>query len=120
MPLATYLDGDALHPDTEAKLYTIHFPSRAVHAASVTAVTATASGGASVVSASYANPGSVEHTAAETRDGRDYSGPLVSVWVSAGTAAEGGIVYVTMQIETDLPEGPIHRVLRLAVTERGM
>ncbi|MCU0970413.1 MAG: hypothetical protein MUF57_01135 [Gammaproteobacteria bacterium] len=120
MPTPTYLDGDALHPDTEDKLYTVHFPSRSIHAASFTAVTATASGGASVSSASYANPGDAEHTAAETRDGRDYSGPLVSVWVSAGTAAEGDTVYVTLQIETDLPEGPIHRVLRLAVTERGM
>lgn len=120
MGAPTYINADPLHPDTANKLYSQHWPARILHAAEITSVSATITGGASVDDVAYANPGDADHTAAEARDERDYDGPLTSVWISAGTAIEGDVLYLTIEILTDLIEGPIHRTLRIAVTERGM
>ena len=118
MPTPRYLDGAALHPDDEHTLYTVHLASKYVHGADLTAATWTVDGGAVVSDSSYANPGDVDHTAAETRDGVDYDGPLASVWLDAGTAAEGDVLYATLEYETDLTEGPRHLTLRIPVTAR--
>lgn len=118
MSTPVYIDGPALHPSDEHALYTVHLSSSYVHAAALTAATWTVSGGAVVSDSSYANPGSVDHTAAETRDGVDYSGPLASVWLDAGTAVEGDTIYATLEYQTDLAEGPRHVVVRIPVTVR--
>lgn len=113
---------DPLHPESENKVYTVHFPSESVQGADITSATwtCTTSGAVTIESSAIANPGEDEHTAVEVQWDETYSGPLLSVTVSNGTAVEGDVVYLRVSFETDLTEGPVHRDFKLLVTARGM
>lgn len=114
-----YLDLPPLHPDSASVLYTVCLAKRHIHNAEVTAASWSVTGGATLGTSSFTNPGDSAHTIIEARDEREYDGPLVSTYVSAGTAADGDTLYLTCEYTTDLVEGPRHFECRIQVTDKG-
>lgn len=122
MPALRYQDLDPLHPESEAKVYTVHLSAALLNHADVTSAawTCLPAGALTIDDSSFANPGEAAHTAVEVRDGVDYDGALLTVTVSNATAVEGDTCYLRASFETDFSEGPLHKDFRVFVTALGL
>jgi len=118
MATAKYVLGDSLHPDSENKLYTVHLADQFILGSDITSADWSVSAGATIVTSSYANVGSSDHTAAQVRDDATYSGPLISVWITSDGATAGDRIFLTCAVTTAL-EGPIHVVVAIDVSAAG-
>lgn len=109
-----------IHPDAESEPRTVHFPDALVLGSVVTAATWTClpDGALTVGDSSFVNVVDDEHDAAETRDDTDYDGPLLTVWLSSGTAVDGDTVVLKCTYETDFPLGPTPKEFRILVSRR--